>query len=49
MTGRNIIRHLSAYMVEQLLRGMDKQFTPPYANKLIFNNMHKSLLFMPNF
>lgn len=29
MTGRNKIQHLSAYMVEQLLRRMDKQFTPP--------------------
>ena len=49
MTGRNKIQHLSAYMVEQLLRRMDKQFTPPYANRLIFSNMRKSLHYMPNF
>lgn len=49
MTERNKIQHLSADMVEQLLRRMDKQFTPPCANRLIFSNMRKSLLYMPNF
>lgn len=34
MTGRNKIQHLSAYMVEQLLRRMDKQFTPPLCQQV---------------
>lgn len=49
MTGQTKIQHLFADMVEQLLRRMDKQFTPPCANRLIFSNMHKNLLYMPNF